>query len=121
MRLVKLLSFLLTFAVFLGAAMAADNPTSAAASGEYRIPIVPSGSGTFSMTSRNDDASSIVRLDRGQRVELNPLAGVCFTMRTYKVKPTERLQDNDTGLRGHSTCQMGSDYRVRSVDGPTSK
>jgi hypothetical protein len=57
----------------------------------------------------------------GQPLLLNPLAGVCFTMRTYKVKPTERLQDNENGMQGYSTCHMGSDYRIRDVVTPASK
>ena len=42
---------------------------------------------------------------------------VCYTMRSYKVKRTERLDDNQSGLRGYSTCEMASSYRLRSAEG----
>ena len=43
---------------------------------------------------------------------------VCYTMRSYKVKPSERLPENDSGFRGYSTCQMASTYNLRSADTP---
>ena len=46
---------------------------------------------------------------------------VCYTMRSYKVKRTERLADNDSGRRGYSTCEMASSYHVRSADGQAKK
>ena len=42
---------------------------------------------------------------------------VCYTMRSYKVKRTERLADNQSGLRAYSTCEMASSYRLRSAEG----
>src|SRR5579864_6139909 len=42
---------------------------------------------------------------------------VCYTMRSYKVKPTERLDDSQHSLRGYSTCEMASSYRLRSAEG----
>ena len=41
---------------------------------------------------------------------------VCYTMRTYMVKPSERLLDDESGFRGYSSCQLASSYRVRSAD-----
>jgi hypothetical protein len=41
--------------------------------------------------------------------------GVCYTMRTYKVKRTERLSDGETGTRGFSTCELASNYQFRSA------
>jgi hypothetical protein len=41
---------------------------------------------------------------------------LCYTMRTYMVKPSERLADDESGLRGYSTCQLASSYRFRSAD-----
>jgi hypothetical protein len=41
---------------------------------------------------------------------------LCYTMRTYMVKPSERLADDESGLRGYSTCQQASSYRFRSAD-----
>jgi len=121
MNLLKPLSILLlTSIVFLGTAMAADNEPPAGASEGFRI--VQSGPGTFSQTapdSKVDDSVRGLMKPSGRRGELGPLAGVCFTMRTYKVKPTEHFRDNESGWAGYSTCQMGSDFRVRSVHGPT--
>ena len=58
----------------------------------------------------------------GQPILLNPSAGVCFTLRTYKVKPTEEWQDAFNGeAQKYSTCQMGSDYRLRNAVTPASK
>ena len=121
MRRVKLLRFLLIFALPLGTAMAAEDGT--AASGQSRVPMIQTGSGMLSLIapSGNSDASVLRRMGRGQRIELSPFADVCFTIRSYKVKPAERLRDNESGTIGYSTCQMGSNYRVRSVEDPRAK
>jgi hypothetical protein len=123
MHLIRPLSFLLTAVVFLGTAMAADNLPSAATTGQCRIPTVQSGSGAPSrvVLDGKTDAPFIKYMRAGQRIDPNPLADTCFTMRTYKVKPTERLRENESGSTEYSTCQMGSNYRIRSADGPTSK
>lgn len=103
--------------------MAEENPTAATASGQDRIFLVQEGAGTFSMTARDGmpDTAYVFRMERGQRIDLIPRAEVCFTMRTYKVKPTERLREGESGSMGQSTCQMGSNYKVRSADIPASK
>ena len=119
MHLVKPLSFFLISIAFLGTAVAADD---AAPSGSASWPVVRDGSNASAVRVLDGtDAAFIVSLEPGQRVDLNPRAGVCFTMRTYKVKPTERLRDNESGSAGYSTCQMGSNYKVRSADIPASK
>jgi hypothetical protein len=41
-------------------------------------------------------------------------ANVCYTMRSYKVKRTERLNDNESGVTGYSICEMASTYKLRS-------
>ena len=41
---------------------------------------------------------------------------VCYTMRTYEVKRTERLTDRQRSLRGYATCEMAGNYRLRSAD-----
>jgi hypothetical protein len=41
---------------------------------------------------------------------------LCYTMRTYMVKPSERLADDESGFRGYSSCQLASGYRFRSAD-----
>jgi hypothetical protein len=40
---------------------------------------------------------------------------VCYTMRTYKVKRTERLKDEETARRGYASCEMGAQYHFRSA------
>ena len=40
---------------------------------------------------------------------------VCYTMRTYKVKRTERLKDGETAHRGYTICETGAQYRFRSA------
>jgi hypothetical protein len=42
---------------------------------------------------------------------------VCLTLRTYRVKRTERLSENESGMIGYSNCQMASKFRVRSAVG----
>jgi len=49
-------------------------------------------------------------------ISLNEANGICYTVRMYKVKETERLSDGETGMRGYSTCQFARDYQVRSAD-----
>lgn len=53
---------------------------------------------------------------------INPQAVIdhdlCYTMRTYKVKPTEHLADNESGFRGYSSCQLASTFQLRSADAP---
>jgi len=52
----------------------------------------------------------------GVESRANANESVCYTMRSYKVKRTERLDDNQSGVRGYSTCEMASSYRLRSAD-----
>lgn len=46
--------------------------------------------------------------------ELN--GDICYTMRSYKVKPTERFTEGKNAQRGYSTCEMASGYRFRSAE-----
>jgi hypothetical protein len=39
----------------------------------------------------------------------------CYTMRMYKVKRKEHFADGQSGLRGYSTCELASNYQVRSA------
>jgi hypothetical protein len=78
--------------------------------------------------SYSDASSGVLRL-RDLQPEGRSLADaradangdVCYTMRSYKVKRTERLADNSSALRGYSTCEMASSYHVRSADGQAKK
>ena len=39
----------------------------------------------------------------------------CYTMRMYKVKRKERFASGENGLRGYSTCELASNYQVRTA------
>lgn len=39
----------------------------------------------------------------------------CYTMRMYKVKRKEHFADGENGSRGYSTCELASNYQVRSA------
>jgi hypothetical protein len=41
--------------------------------------------------------------------------GVCYTMRMYKVKATERLAGGESASRGYSTCELARNYQIRSA------
>ena len=41
---------------------------------------------------------------------------VCYTMRSYKVKRTERLAANASGVTAYSTCEMPATYKLRSTE-----
>ena len=45
-----------------------------------------------------------------------PGEDLCYTMRTYKMKPKERLKEGESASAGYSICQMASNYRFRSAD-----
>ena len=72
--------------------------------------------------SRPDASSGTLQLEAPalgveSRADVNE---VCYTMRSYKVKRAERLNDNQSGVRGYSTCEMASSYRLRSADSKAS-
>ena len=119
MYLMKPLSFFLISISFLGTAVAADDAGSVETSRQHRISGVQSDSEAFPVAAPGVPTNPMVTVWMGshrKRIDLDPFAGVCFAMRTYKVKPTERLRDNESGSRGYTTCQMGSNYQVRSAD-----
>jgi hypothetical protein len=39
----------------------------------------------------------------------------CYTMRMYKVKRKERFANGENGLRGYSTCELASNYQMRTA------
>ena len=43
---------------------------------------------------------------------------VCYTMRTYKVKRTERLAKGESASRGYSTCELAPNFQIRSLLAP---
>ena len=69
--------------------------------------------------SKPDASSGTLQLVAPE-VGVESRADVCYTIRSYKVKRTERLTDNQDGVRGYSTCEMASSYRLRSADSKAS-
>jgi len=124
MRFSKLFSSLLilifTFAVSV-CAVAADNETSPVSDQKYQLQgglfsENAAGLGQFGLPlSSLADSVKAQRTGR-TRTGINPDANVCFTMRSYKMKRTERLANSEHGLTGYSTCEMGSSFRLRSAD-----
>ena len=41
--------------------------------------------------------------------------GLCYSMRTYKVKRTERLGSGESASRGYSTCELAANFQFRLV------
>ena len=112
-------SFLFAALVFLGSSPVAGHSTFAGEALRLQTLVAQNAPGEVNrIAPRGNAIAPVYSLD--QPLLLNPQSGVCFTMRTFKVKPTERLQD-ENGMRGYSTCQMGSEYRVRNAVTPTSK
>jgi hypothetical protein len=124
MNSAKLFGFLLLSTVFVGTAMAADKTTSDAASEQFGIASGQADSGAVFLAAPSYGLV-VPQLDRSKRserrVELSPFAGVCFTMRSYKVKRSERFRDDKSASTAYSTCQMGSIYNVYSAGDPTAK
>lgn len=109
------------------AALGADNPANAALDSTE----TQNGTLGFQSTTSRDSIALVNPLiqnnanpdllgpekARSGSYSLSDLNGdVCYTIRSYKVRRTERLRDNQSGMRGYSTCEMASDYRVRSAD-----
>jgi hypothetical protein len=71
-----------------------------------------------SLSDSREPSSADAKSDRKAtwHIPLNAANDICYTVRMYKVKATERLSDSETGMRGYSTCQFARDYQVRSVD-----
>lgn len=70
-------------------------------------------------------ASDLFFLKDKPRVEFTTPAGQprsavlndadCYTMRMYKVKRQEHFAEGESGSRGYSTCELASNYQVRSA------
>ena len=121
--------FLLAVAVASTSAFAADPNSAVASSDVVSLPsgiTASSGQGTtwFTGTRRVNPQLS---LDETTKISRNgspvlPTAGAlneasCLTLRTYKVKRTERLMDNESASRGYTTCQALSNYQIRTAVG----
>ena len=102
-------------------AVAADNQTSPISDSKYQLQgglFNESAAGPGQLGLPAFSLADSVKAQRTGRTRtgINPDANVCFTMRSYKMKRTERLANNEHGLTGYSTCAMGSSFRLRSAD-----
>jgi hypothetical protein len=102
-------------------AVAADNQTSPVSNTKYQLQgglfsDNAAGPGQFGLPVLSLTDSVKARRIGQTRIGINLDASVCFTMRSYRVKRTERLANNEHGLTGYSTCEMGSSFRLRSAD-----
>ena len=124
MRFSKLFFFLLILIFTVGVsvcAVAADNQTSPVSDQNYQLQgglfsENAAAPGQFGLPVLSLADSVKAERTRRTRMGINPDANVCFTMRSYKMKRAERLANNEHGLTGYSTCEMGSSFRLRSAD-----
>jgi hypothetical protein len=61
-------------------------------------------------------ANSWKRKLRSREMALDANGDVCYTMRSYQVKPKERFEEGEDSGVSYSTCQLASSFRVRSAD-----
>jgi hypothetical protein len=78
--------------------------------------VLPSLTNPFSKPDASSGALQLRNPQLGFEAPAGASKDVCYTMRSYKVKRTERLDDSQSGVRGYSTCEMASSYRLRSAD-----
>jgi hypothetical protein len=125
MRLIQI-PLLLAIAALSSASFAADDQRIAHRSSSKANPLsqpaivsLDSDSGIFlGLPDSRESSPGDVSWNRkpSWQLPLNPARDVCYTMRTYKVKMTERLSENESGSRGYSTCLFAREYQIRSAD-----
>jgi hypothetical protein len=125
MTSVKPLFCLLVIWLFASPAFAAhDDSTSQPSAGSVQNQTADSA--LFGVPTENQPVSSdLFFLKARPRLNLSPPAerprsavlndADCYTMRMYKVKRKERFADGESGLRGYSTCELASNYQVRTA------
>jgi len=125
MTSVRPVLFVLTTLLFTSSAFAAgDGPDSSASAASLQTQTADPA--LFGPPAENQSASSdLFFLKTRSRLDLSapakrPRSAVlndndCYTMRMYKVKRKEHFADGENGLRGYSTCELASNYQVRSA------
>jgi hypothetical protein len=125
MTSVKPLFFLLVISFFASSAYAAgDGSDSQASNGSLLNETADPA--LFGRTAENQPKSSdLFFLKSRPRLDLNTSAGQatsavlsdrdCYTMRMYKVKRKEHFADGESGTRGYTTCELASNYQVRTA------
>ena len=130
----RLLATLVLIFAGLAVAIAQDStsgPSTQPTKGQANIQSAPPSADVALQMLRQSltgDRMTTWRPEPGETFRLTPyaLAAGCYTMRIYKVKRSERLQDGDTGRRGYATCEPGREFQVRTAtatatDQPSSK
>lgn len=144
------LCLLLAFSALTTCAMAADNPTSSSQRSSSNANAGPQSSapvlGAESLPPSPDIArgsrllfpgaashASALPPDTRDRVPpaqfrtrqglslANVNGDVCYTMRTYKVKPSERIREHENLFRGYSECEVASNFQIRSAEAHQNK
>lgn len=132
------LSLLLAFSALTTWAMAGDKPSSPQATssnadvapqssaprlgGAASVPpnrdVVPPGAAPdLALAPDAQDRRPLARVGTPRGVSLaDGSSDVCYTLRTYKVKPTERIRDHENSFRGYSECEMASTFQIRSAE-----
>jgi len=118
------LFFLLVISFFASTAFAAGDgsdaqPSTGAVQNQTANPAV------FGRDSADRPASELFFLKDRPRLNFATPAGQprsavlndadCYTMRMYKVKRKEHFADGENGVRGYSTCELASNYQVRTA------
>jgi hypothetical protein len=103
-------------------AIAGDEPAQAQTSPDSRQGVVDAFTApgqTFGRSSGLIFAEAKPRDSNQPAATVVPLAklddGLCYTMRLYKLKRTERVSEGETVSRGYSTCELASNYQFRSA------
>jgi hypothetical protein len=82
-----------------------------------RLPLPGAESYNFVVAPDARDRAPLARFKTGQGLSLAEVQGdVCYTMRSYKVKETERIRDHESLFRGYSECEMASNFQIRSAE-----
>ena len=124
MTSVRPLLVVLTILLFASPALAAGDGSDSASAAFLQTQTADPA--LFGQTAENQSVSSDLfflksrpRLDLSapaKRPRSATLNGTdCYTMRMYKVKRKEHFTDGENGLRGYSTCELASNYQVRSA------
>jgi hypothetical protein len=122
---VKPLFFLLVISFFASSAYAAgDGSDTQASSGSLLNQMADPA--LFGQPAENQSTSSdLFFLKTRPRLDLStpskrPGSAIlndtdCYTMRMYKLKRKEHFADGESGARGYTTCELASNYQVRSA------
>lgn len=124
MNSVRPLFFLLVISFFASSALAAGDGSDPQSSNGF-VPNQTADPALFGRDSADRPASELFFLKDRPRLNFATPAGPprsavlndadCYTMRMYKVKRKEHFADGESGVRGYSTCQLASNYQVRTA------